>query len=613
MIKKKICIILCSLLALLAVITAFAGDGIIFNDLKPFMTIDKASYAGSITVCGIDLPSGYWLDDELTRYNADEEELPKECYAYYCEGTLELNNFNVGGDEQQFATGINAGDKDLDIVVEDNNTIDIASPSDGIVCRNLTFTGDSGSLRIANDEFGEDPESAGIRCNSFFLNDIEGSSERMIQIESCGYGIKCNHFIMYQCDDDRIDISSAKEGIYCDNFTIYTENQCFVKIDAGNADKKIYADGIHSTGAIYVESYNVAGGSKEDDDEEEKKAGSTLLIESESIGISAGTDITITSGVLNITGDGTAAIKAEGKLTLDIRDHESDLPDESIQVKIEGFDVGLSGNEVLIDGAEDSPVELLSISETGIAADKIIINHGDITIDAGDTAMFTSNEGDLYIGPFMRIDAGECEGEEEPVEEYGGEPFAHLFHCPHDRVAYVEGCEPTYFADGLRSCYRCEDCKRYYEDEACEHVIKNYEKWKKNSGRIPKLKIPENKSAIPVPANTGTPDNPVRLGEGNWTVDENGVWTFRTNAPFRNTWGYIELPSAVEGEPPKASWFFFSDDYKMLVGWQFINGKWYYLNEEHDGTYGACQLGGVTKDGYILDENGAWTGERIAQ
>ena len=43
-----------------------------------------------------------------------------------------------------------------------------------------------------------------------------------------------------------------------------------------------------------------------------------------------------------------------------------------------------------------------------------------------------------------------------------------------------------------------------------------------------------------------------------------------------------------------------------LTGWQLIGGKWYYLNPAKDGTFGSCQLGGVTPDGWTVDKNGAW-------
>ena len=47
----------------------------------------------------------------------------------------------------------------------------------------------------------------------------------------------------------------------------------------------------------------------------------------------------------------------------------------------------------------------------------------------------------------------------------------------------------------------------------------------------------------------------------------------------------------------------------MLTGWQFISGKWYYLNPSKDGTLGACLIGpGKTPDGYEIDAGGAWTG-----
>lgn len=107
------------------------------------------------------------------------------------------------------------------------------------------------------------------------------------------------------------------------------------------------------------------------------------------------------------------------------------------------------------------------------------------------------------------------------------------------------------------------------------------------------------------PVYTGTWGAPVT--GGTWRVSADGTWTYTTNAMFRNTWGYIRYMSNGAWMD---SWFWFDRDGKMLSGWQFIGGKWYYLNPVHDGTFGACLLGpGKTPDGYEIDENGAWTGK----
>lgn len=47
----------------------------------------------------------------------------------------------------------------------------------------------------------------------------------------------------------------------------------------------------------------------------------------------------------------------------------------------------------------------------------------------------------------------------------------------------------------------------------------------------------------------------------------------------------------------------------VLTGWQYINGKWYYLNPNKDGTLKGLNIGtSVTPDGYEIDAIGAWTG-----
>lgn len=71
-------------------------------------------------------------------------------------------------------------------------------------------------------------------------------------------------------------------------------------------------------------------------------------------------------------------------------------------------------------------------------------------------------------------------------------------------------------------------------------------------------------------------------------VDENFFENLQTNK-----WSYenrVWLLKNYKGE--------------ILKGWQFVNGKWYYL----DPVTGACWLNTVTPDGYHVDENGAWDG-----
>ena len=105
------------------------------------------------------------------------------------------------------------------------------------------------------------------------------------------------------------------------------------------------------------------------------------------------------------------------------------------------------------------------------------------------------------------------------------------------------------------------------------------------------------------PLYTGTWNAPVK--NGSWSQDAHGIWHYTSSETFRNTWGYIVNPYAKEGQHT-ADWFWFDRQGNMLTGWQFINGKWYYLNPTKDGTLGACQLGGVTPDGWTVKENGEW-------
>ena len=109
------------------------------------------------------------------------------------------------------------------------------------------------------------------------------------------------------------------------------------------------------------------------------------------------------------------------------------------------------------------------------------------------------------------------------------------------------------------------------------------------------------------PAFTGNAGNPVT--DGVWSQHADGTWSYRTNAVFKNTWGYIANPYAAG----KAAWFYFDANGKMLTGWQWIKDKdgatrCYYLNPISDSTLGACFMGpGTTPDGWTVNADGAWT------
>ena len=107
---------------------------------------------------------------------------------------------------------------------------------------------------------------------------------------------------------------------------------------------------------------------------------------------------------------------------------------------------------------------------------------------------------------------------------------------------------------------------------------------------------------------TGTPDNPLKTGTWNYDAASD-CWYYTAGQILKNTWAYIMNPYAASGQHP-SDWFWFDASGRMLAGWQFINGKWYYLNPQRDGTYGACFIGpGKTPDGWEIDAAGAWIGK----
>lgn len=125
---------------------------------------------------------------------------------------------------------------------------------------------------------------------------------------------------------------------------------------------------------------------------------------------------------------------------------------------------------------------------------------------------------------------------------------------------------------------------------------------------------------------------------GRWIQNADGSWSYQTGtSPITNRWVCIYNPYADERRRQKRyGWFKFGPDGKMLtgwvtdadgniyylnpasdgtrgmmlIGWQQIDGKWYYFSkDEGSGTMGALLRNTITPDGYHVDQTGAWTGQ----
>ncbi len=123
--------------------------------------------------------------------------------------------------------------------------------------------------------------------------------------------------------------------------------------------------------------------------------------------------------------------------------------------------------------------------------------------------------------------------------------------------------------------------------------------------------------------------------ESDWKQTENGTWTLLdTNGePVRNQWMavYDSKADIARGEDAY-KWYRFDGNGQMMIGWYVdelgdiyylnptegdmqggmmigwneIKGKWYYFNNQSDGTRGKLLKNTTTPDGYYVKEDGSW-------
>ena len=102
----------------------------------------------------------------------------------------------------------------------------------------------------------------------------------------------------------------------------------------------------------------------------------------------------------------------------------------------------------------------------------------------------------------------------------------------------------------------------------------------------------------------------LRYSDGTWPMGNTGAfhwekvngrwWAFGADGYLSTGWIYDTLHQG---------WFYMDENQGMLTGWQFINGKWYYLNSNHDGSAGIMYSKRRTPDGWYVKEDGSWDEE----
>ncbi len=85
-----------------------------------------------------------------------------------------------------------------------------------------------------------------------------------------------------------------------------------------------------------------------------------------------------------------------------------------------------------------------------------------------------------------------------------------------------------------------------------------------------------------------------------WEMVNGNWWPFDSNGYAKTGWLY---------DRDYQKWFYLHPDKGMQTGWIHVNGNWYYMNVQKDGTQGAMYASRWTPDGYYVKEDGSWDGQ----
>ena len=101
---------------------------------------------------------------------------------------------------------------------------------------------------------------------------------------------------------------------------------------------------------------------------------------------------------------------------------------------------------------------------------------------------------------------------------------------------------------------------------------------------------------------------------GSQTTDSSGniIEIYRWELINRIWYAFDSRGYAADGliyDGGYGGWFYVKADSGMKVGWQQIEGKWYYFNPRSDGKMGMMFTNRQTLDGWYVKENGEWDGQ----